>query len=57
MSDQEKNDKQSNPSPEDTSQAKSDTHPMCENAPDKEKCETFVERLEEASNNIDSKDN
>ncbi len=39
----------------DSTQEKSDTHPMCENAPDKEKCESFVERLDEASNNIDRK--
>jgi hypothetical protein len=29
------------------------THPICEDAPDLNKCEQFVERLSEASNNID----
>lgn len=28
---------------------------MCDAAPDKEKCQEFVERLGEASNNIDPK--
>ena len=51
MSDQEKNEK--DVSPQDTSHAKSETHPMCENAPDQEKCEAFVERLDDAKNNID----
>lgn len=29
---------------------------MCDSAPDKEKCQEFVERLGEASTNIDAKD-
>lgn len=29
------------------------THPICQSATDPEACERFVERLEEASNNID----
>ncbi len=33
----------------------SSPHPICEGAPDQEKCEQFVERLSEASNNIDRK--
>ena len=56
MSDKEKSENEQATSPsEEASEAKSDTHPMCENAPDKEKCEAFVERLDEAGNNIDLK--
>jgi|GEM_PF-5729430 len=40
-------------SADDTELDRSKTHPICEGAPDKEKCEAFVERLIEASNNID----
>ena len=29
------------------------THPICEFAPDKDACGKYVERLSEASNNID----
>lgn len=29
------------------------SHPICQGAPDQDKCELFVERLAEASNNID----
>lgn len=54
MSEKEKNENKQAGSPsEESSAAKSDVHPMCENAPNKEKCEEFVERLDEASNNID----
>jgi len=28
-------------------------HPICESAPDQEKCAQFVDRLDEATNNID----
>jgi hypothetical protein len=39
-----------------TAQNTSDgTAGMCDAAPDKEKCQEFVERLHEASNNIDRK--
>jgi len=31
-------------------------HPMCQNAEDKEKCETFVERLDQAKDNIDPRE-
>ena len=51
MTDQEKKDNEASPA----SEAKSDTHPMCENASDKDKCVTSLERLGEASNNIDPK--
>lgn len=30
-----------------------DTHPICQNATDPERCEMFVDRLEQASSNID----
>ena len=54
MSEKEKNESEQADSPSEvTSAAKSDVHPMCENAPNKEKCEEFVERLDEAGNNID----
>ena len=56
MSDKEKNEgEQAESTSEETSAAQPDVHPMCENAPDKEKCEEFVERLDEAGNNIDPK--
>ena len=29
------------------------THPICQFAPDKEKCEAFVERLSQAASNIE----
>ena len=39
MSEKEKNENEQADSPsEETSAAKSDVHPMCENAPNKEKC-------------------
>ncbi len=53
MSDQEKEEKPEADAAKE--EAKSDTHPMCESAPDKEKCEEFVERLDEAGNNINLK--
>ena len=31
------------------------THPICQSAPDQEKCEEFVERLDQAGENIDKK--
>ncbi|MCH8043359.1 MAG: hypothetical protein IID44_06530 [Planctomycetes bacterium] len=31
------------------------THPICQGAPDPTKCEEYVERLSEASDNIDRK--
>lgn len=36
-------------------QADSNAHPICQNAPNQEKCEEFAERLGEASDNIDKK--
>ena len=29
------------------------THPICQNATDKEKCEEFVEKLDQANENIE----
>ena len=33
--------------------AKDATHPICQNAKDQEKCEEFVEKLDQANENID----
>ena len=59
MGDQDKEKTQSettneaeNPAPE-QQQPASDVHPICQNAPDQEKCEEFADRLGEANENID----
>jgi len=42
--------------PSTTDASTTSVHPICANAPDQEKCERFVERLSEASDNIDRRD-
>jgi len=34
----------------------SDTHPICQNAKDQEKCEEFAERLGQANENINKRE-
>ncbi len=59
MTESEKTNKAESLSDETTAQKSSktpensDTHPICQNAKDQEKCEEFVERLEQASDNIE----
>lgn len=42
-----------NTEPNPQAQTDPNTHPICQNAKDQDKCEEFVERLGQASDNID----